>query len=237
MRSVQPTHPQTYKLINCIDIQIKYKLLTGVSCTVTSETGRFRTFEEYAPELILVGAVLYAVFVASEILVTYSGTSIPQDTTFASIGGNLVVLGLLGLYPALAKQRPYLSRAAAILALIAVISWSIIVVGDGILEPLGILSEPPGPLALTPIVGLVTLYSAYALLGIAVLLVDAHPRAIGVLLLVAAVSVPLVRLVLTGLPTFTANVVNLLVYIAIGVLLLTTDVPTEGVEPPADTPV
>lgn len=203
---------------------------------MASETGRFRTLEEHAPKLILVGAALYAVFVASEILVTYSGTSIPQDTTFASVGGNLVVLGLLGLYPALVKRRPYLSRAAAALAVIAVISWSIVVLGDGILEPLGILSGPPGPLALTPIVGLATLYSAYALLGITVLLVDAHPRAVGVLLLVAAVSVPLVRLVLAGLPNFTANVVNLLVYIAIGYILLTAGVPTDKVESPADTP-
>ncbi len=203
---------------------------------MASEAGRLRTLEEYAPELILVGAVLYAVFVASEILVTYSGTSIPQDTTFASVGGNLVVLGLLGLYPVLVERRPYLSRAAAVLAVIAVISWSIVVLGTGILKPLGILTETPGPLALTPLVGMATLYSAYALLGIAVLLVDVHPRAVGVLLLVAAVSVPLVRLVLTGLPNFAANVVNLLAYIGIGVVLLTADVPTDGVEPPADTP-
>ncbi|WP_276253065.1 hypothetical protein [Halomontanus rarus] len=203
---------------------------------MASETGRFRTLEVYAPELILVGAVLYAVFVASEILVTYSGTAIPQDTTFASVGGNLVVIGLLGFYPVLVERRPYLSRAAVILAVIAVIAWSIVVLGTGILKPLGILTEPPGPLALTPLVGMATLYSAYALLGIAVLLVDAHPRTVGVLLLVAAVSVPLVRLVLTGLPNFVANVVNLLAYIGIGVVLLTADVPTDGVEPLADTP-
>ncbi len=203
---------------------------------MASETGRFRTLEEYAPELILVGAVLYAVFVASEILVTYSGTSIPQDTTFASVGGNLVVLGLLGLYPVLVERRPYLSRTAAVLAVIAVIAWSIVVLGTGILKPLGMLTETPGPLALTPLVGMATLYAAYALLGTVVLLVDVHPRAIGVLLLVAAVSVPLVRLVLTGLPNFTANVVNLLAYIAIGVILLTAEAPTDVVEPPADTP-
>lgn len=203
---------------------------------MAAETGRLRTLEEYAPELILVGAVLYAVFVVSEILVTYSGTSIPQDTTFASVGGNLVVLGLLGLYPVLVRRRPYLSRAAAVLAVVAVISWSIVVLGTGILKPLGILTEPPGPLALTPIVGMVTLYSAYALLGIDVLLVDIHPRAVGVLLLVAAVSVPLVRLVLTGLPNFAANVVNLLAYIAIGVVLLNAEIPADGVEPPAETP-
>jgi hypothetical protein len=203
---------------------------------MASETSRFRTLEAYAPQLILVGAVLYAVFVASEILVTYSGTSIPQDTTFASVGGNLVVLGLLGLYPVLVERRPYLSRAAAVLAVIAVIAWSIVVLGTAFLEPLGIVTEPPDAVALLPLVGMATLYLAYALLGIAVLLVADPPRAIGVLLLVAAVSVPLVRVVLTGLPNFTANVVNLLAYIAIGVLLLTADVPTHGVEPPADTP-
>lgn len=203
---------------------------------MASETGRFRTLEEHAPELILVGAALYAVFVASEILVTYSGTSIPQDTTFASLATILIPLGLLGLYPGLAKRRPYLSRVSAVLIVIAALCWTILVVGAGILEPLGVLTEPPGPLALTPFVGMATLYIGYALFGITFLLADIHPKAVGGLLLVAAVSVPLVWFVLTGLPNFTANVVNLLVYVAIGYILLTTGAPTDGVEPPADTP-
>lgn len=203
---------------------------------MASETSRFSVLEAYAPQLILVGAVLYAVFVASEILVTYTGTAIPQDTTFASIGGNLVVLGLLGLYPVLAERRPYLARAAAVLAIIAVIAWSIVILGTAILEPFGIVTDPPDAVVLLPLVGMATLYSAYALLGIAVLLDDDHPRAIGVLLLVATVSVPLVRVLLTGLPNFTANVVNLLAYLAIGVILLTADGPTDDTQPPTDTP-
>ncbi len=201
-----------------------------------SETGTFSTLEEHVPKLFLVGAALYAVFVASEILATYSGTSIPQDTTFASAATVLIPLGLLGLYPALVERRPYLTRVAAVLVVVAAICWAIIVLGAGILEPTGVLTEPPGPLALAPLVGLATLYPAYALFGITVLLADVHPKAVGVLLLVAAVSVPLVRIVLTGVPSFIPNVVNLLAYIGVGVTLLTAGVPTDGVEPPADTP-
>lgn len=201
-----------------------------------SETGTFSTLEEHVPKLFLVGAALYAVFVASEILATYSGTSIPQDTTFASAATVLIPLGLLGLYPALVERRPYLTRVAAVLVVVAAICWAIIVLGAGILEPTGVLTEPPGPLVLAPLVGLATLYPAYALFGITVLLADVHPKAVGVLLLVAAVSVPLVRIVLTGVPSFIPNVVNLLAYIGVGVTLLTAGVPTDGVEPPADTP-
>jgi len=201
---------------------------------MASEPGRLRSLEANAPNLFLVGAALYAVFVASEILATYTGTSLPQAELFASVATVLVPLGLLGLYSVLAERRPYLSRAAAVLVVIAAVCWSIVVVGAGILEPTGVLTGPPGPLVLTPFVGMATLYLGYALFGISALLADVHPKAVGVLLLVAAVSVPLVRIVLTGLPSFVANVVNLAAYLGIGIVLLNTDVPTDGVETPTD---
>ena len=201
-----------------------------------SENGTLELLEAKSPTFFLVGGALYAVFVANQVLTTYTGTSYWFASTFAWASWILVPFGLLGAYPVLVERRPYLSRAAAVLAVTAVIAWSIVVLGTAILEPLGIVTEPPDAVALLPLVGMATLYTGYALLGIAVLLVDNHPRAIGVLLLVTAVSVPLVRVVLTGLPNFTANVVNLLAYIAIGVVLLTVDVPTHGVESPADTP-
>lgn len=198
-----------------------------------TDTTRFDWFEAKAPILFLVGAALYAVFVASEILATYNGTPIPQDTTFASAATVLIPLGLLGLYPALVERRPYLSRVAAVLAVIGAISWSIVFVGGGILEPTGILTEAPGPLALSPFVGMATTHLAFALFGITVLLVDIYPKAIGVFLLVAAVG-PFLLGLLTGLPSFVGNLVNLVMFLGIGVVLLTAGVPTAEVEPPAE---
>ena len=202
---------------------------------MASETGKLRTLETNISKLFLVGAALYAVFVASEILTTYKGTSIPQAETFASLATILIPLGLLGLYPVLVKRRPYLSRAAAVLIVIAALCWSILVVGAGILEPAGILTEPPGPLALTPFVGMTTLYLGYAVFGITVLLADAHPTVVGILLLVAAVVIPLFFTILSGLPLFIGNIVNLVAYLAIGFIFLTAGVPTDGAETSVET--
>jgi len=202
---------------------------------MASETGKLRTLEANVSKLFLVGAALYAVFVASEILTTYKGTSIPQAETFASLATILIPLGLLGLYPVLVKRRPYLSRAAAVLIVIATLCWSILVVGAGILEPAGILTEPPGPLALTPFVGMTTLYLGYAVFGITVLLADAHPTVVGILLLVAAVVIPLFFTILSGLPLFIGNIVNLVAYLAIGFIFLTAGVPTDGAETSVET--
>ncbi len=193
------------------------------------------TLERYMPHLFFAGAALYAVFVASEILVIYEGTAIPKATLFASAATVLIPLGLVGLHRSLVADRPDLSRVAAGLVVVAAICWSIIIVGDGILEPAGILTEPPGPLALTPFVGMATLYVGYLLFGATVLLADRHPRLLGVLLVIPGVSVPLVMLVLTGIPTYVPNVVNLLAYAAIGVVLYTADVPSRRVTSPADT--
>ncbi len=191
--------------------------------------------ERYMPHLFFAGAALYGVFVVSEILVTYQGTAIPKAMLFASAATVLIPLGLVGLHRSLVTERPWLSRIAAVLVVIAAICWSIIIVGDGILEPAGILTEPPGPLALTPLVGLATLYLGYVLFGAAVLLADRHPWRLGVLLVIPGISVPLVMLVLTGIPTYVPNVVNLFAYAAIGWVLFNAAVPARSVGSPAET--
>jgi hypothetical protein len=125
---------------------------------MVSESGTLESLEAKAPILFILGGVLYGIGTVGLIITTYTGTSFGMDTTFAALGKVLVPLGLLGLYPALVERRPYLSRAAAVVAVIPAACWSLAFVGGGILEPAGILDGAPGPLALAPFVGFIGLY-------------------------------------------------------------------------------
>jgi len=199
---------------------------------MAADGGKLAWLGENAAKLFLVGAALYAVFVANQVLTTYTGTSYWFASTFAWAAWILVPLGVLGLYPALVERRPYLSRAAAVVTVIPVLCSAIVFTGE-IVEAAGILSEAPGVLALTPFVGIVTFYVALALFGVTVLIADVHPKAVGVLMLVIASLFPLDRTVLSGLPGFVPNGVELVAILAIGLVLLTEGVPTDEARTPA----
>ena len=201
---------------------------------MAAETGKLELLEAKAPILFLLGGVLYGVGTIGLILTTYAGTSFLADTTFAAAGKVMVPLGLFGLYPALAERRPYLSRAAAAVAVIPLACWSLVLVAEVILKPTGIVTEAPGPLALIPFVGFVGLYLAFALFGISALLVDAHPRILVVLLLVYPAMFPLWMTVLSGVPDFVSGVFAVLIYSGIGLALWNADISTAEAEPAAD---
>lgn len=204
--------------------------------TMESETGRLSWFEANSGKLFLAGGALYAVFLANQIFTTYTGTSFQFAETFAWTATILFPLGLLGLYPDLVERRPYLSRAAAVVAVILAISSTIAAIGVGILRPTGILTEAPGLLALTPLVGIGTLYLSFGLFGTTALLADIHPKAVGILMVVTASVSPLFMTVLSELPQFIGNVINVVAYLGIGLILLSEGVPTFGADSPADTP-
>lgn len=201
---------------------------------MVSESGTLESLESKAPILFILGGVLYGIGTVGLIITTYTGTSFGMDTTFAALGKVLVPLGLLGLYPALVERRPYLSRAAAVVAVIPAACWSLAFVGGGILEPTGILDGAPGPLALAPFVGFIGLYVAFALFGIASLLADVHPRALAVLLLVYPAMFPLWMTVLSGVPDFVSGVYAVVIFAAIGVVLWNADVAGAEPEVPAE---
>lgn len=201
---------------------------------MVSESGTLESLESKAPILFILGGVLYGIGTVGLIITTYTGTSFGMDTTFAALGKVLVPLGLLGLYPALVERRPYLSRAAAVVAVIPAACWSLAFVGGGILEPAGILDGAPGPLALAPFVGFIGLYVAFALFGIASLLADVHPRALAVLLLVYPAMFPLWMTVLSGVPDFVSGVYAVVIFAAIGVVLWNADISGAESEIPAE---
>lgn len=197
---------------------------------MATEPTKFDVFESNAPVLFLLGGLLYGIGTLGLIYTTYTGTSVGVDTTFAALGKVLVPLGLLGLYPSLVTHRPYLSRAAAVVALIPAACWSLAFIGGGILEPAGIVSGAPGPLALAPFVGFIGLYVAFALFGIAALLAAVHPKSLVGLLLVYPAMFPLWMTVLSGVPDFLSGVFGVLIFAAIGMVLKNTDLPSTETE-------
>lgn len=201
---------------------------------MVSKTGTLESLETKAPLLFILGGVLYGIGTVGLIITTYTGTSVGMNTTFAALGKVLVPLGLLGLYPALVERQPYLTRAAAIVAVIPAACWSLAFVGGGILEPAGILDGAPGPLAIAPFVGFIGLYVAFALFGIAALLADVHPRTLAGLLLVYPAMFPLWMTVLSGVPDYVSGVYAVVIFGAIGVVLWTADVPAAEPEVAAE---
>lgn len=186
---------------------------------MASQTGRWELLEAKAPVLFLLGGLLYGVGTVGLILTTYTGTSFGVDTTFAALGKVLVPLGLLGLYPSLVTHRPYLSRAAAALAVIPIACWSLVFVGEVLLEPTGIVTEAPEPLAVAPFVGFIGLYLAFAIFGVTTLLVGHHSRILVGLLLVYPAMFPLWLTVLSGVPDFLSGVFAVGIYAGIGIVL------------------
>jgi hypothetical protein len=201
---------------------------------MASETSKLELLEAKAPELFLLGGVLYGIGTVGLILTTYTGTSFGANTTFAALGKVLVPLGLLGLYPSLVERRPYLSRAAAAVAIIPAACWSLAFVGGGILEPAGIIDGAPGPLAMAPFVGFIGLYVAFALFAIATLLADVHPKILVVLLLVYPAMFPLWMTVLSGVPDFVSGVYAVVIFSSIGVVLWNADIQTAKTEVTAE---
>lgn len=200
---------------------------------MASETGRLELLEAKSPILFLAGGALYAVLVINRILTTYTGTSFEPASTIAWVAWILVALGLIGVYPTLVDRRPYLSRAAAAVAVIPAVCSAIVAVGETI-KAAGIISEAPGLLGMAPFAAFITMYLVFALFGITVLLADVHPKSVGILMLVSAAGFPLFMTILSGLPGFIANGINLIVYLGIGIILLNTNVSTAEVEPAAD---
>lgn len=197
-----------------------------------SETGFLASLESKAPVLFLVGGILYAVFVANSILTTYTGTSIPPAITFAQIGKALVMLGVVGLFPALATERPSLARAGAAVAVVPAVGWAV-VGAVGVAEVAGLVGGHP-EVAILPFALLMTKNTAFVLFGVGVLVTGSHPKVVGALLLVWASLLPLWMTVLSGVPLFVGDVVGLLAPLGIGVALLKAGVPAARSETPAE---
>lgn len=139
--------------------------------------------EGRAPALFLVAGIAMIAFGTNTYLKTFVGTSyLVVQLVVAPAGFLTGVLGLFGLYPALADRAPRLARVAAGTALITTAGWVVIIV-NGIGGVLGVLSQPTGPLAVVPLVVIVTMILGFGLFGATVLHTESYPWLVGALLL------------------------------------------------------
>lgn len=199
---------------------------------MVSVTGYSESLEAKAPILFLLGGALYGVFVANSVFTTYTGTSFSEAIIFAQLGKAFIMVGTIGLFPALATERPYLARAAAVVAAIPAIGWAFVGV-VGIAETAGLISGHPDP-AFLAFALLMTKNLAFVLFGVTILLTNCHPKVVGALLLVWASLLPLWMTVLSGVPIFVGDIIGLLVTLGVGVALLKTDIPATRSETPAE---
>lgn len=199
---------------------------------MTDRHGALGWLEKRAPTLFLVAGGLAVVFGLNTALRTFVGTSYPvvQDVV-GPIGFFVGVVGLFGLYPALADRTPTLARIAAAVAVVPAVGYFAIVV-MGIGSTAGVLSYPTGPLAAIPIVVIVTMVLAFGLFGVTSLRAGTRSRVVGALLLVE--SAMFLLLILNVVPFVLTDIGHVIAYLGVGVTLRTEGVPTGSTEPTAD---
>lgn len=182
--------------------------------------------------LFLVAAVLLAVFAANTTLRTFAGTSYRLIQGLVGPAGFFVgVVGLFGLYPALAEENPRLARAAAVVAVLPFVGWFLVVLGT-IGEAAGVFGGMTGPFLAIPIGTIATTTLAFGLFGVAVLRAGVPSRAVGVFLLVPAVM--FVLLMTRTAPPFVIDIGHLVGHLGVALTLWTRDVPADRGEPAAD---
>lgn len=133
-----------------------------------------------AGAVVVVYAGLHGIEAATDMILE------PNPFEFGYVVG---FLGLLGLYPTLADENPWLARAGAVAAVIGMIGLSAFTVLH--LAELAGLVEPRGPdwfwvFIPLPLIGFVVGYLTF---GVASLRADVHTRTVGLLLLAPGIIV------------------------------------------------
>lgn len=136
-----------------------------------------------SPALFLIGGGLLVGHAAVRGLRAFTDVPPPPDA-FGPAGFLLVLVGLLGLYPALADSSPRLARALALLAVVPAVGYALILL-FGLGEMAGIV---PRFLEVVPEAAFLPVHQgsmvlAYGVAGLGVLRTDAYSRLVGVLLL------------------------------------------------------
>lgn len=119
--------------------------------------------------------------------ILYLNTNIPSPgwarSLTLAIAFGAALVGLFGFYPRLADSALRLSRAGVVAITLAAGSLLVAIIGD-LFGP----TSPPGVLKLLPVSILVFSTLGFLLFGLASLQTDVPSRTVGVLLLVAAIS-------------------------------------------------
>lgn len=203
---------------------------------MTDRSATLDALEGKAPALFLVAGMVMIVFAANTYLKTFAGTSYPVIQGVIAPSGFLVgVVGLFGLYPGLADRAPRLGRGAAGIALITTVGW-VTIVANGIGRTIGVLSQPTGPLAIVPLVVIVTMILGFGLFGATILYTGAYSWIVGALLVLE--SALFLVLILDLAPyLLLVDFGHISAYLGIGVTLWSTAVPSDSADPAPDSAV
>jgi hypothetical protein len=186
--------------------------------------------EARAPALFLVAGGLMMVFAVNTYLKTFTGTSYPVvQGVVAPVGFLVGVVGLFGLYAGVGDPAPALARAAVAVAAVAAVGWVVIVVASIVTQ-----GEPGGPLAVVPLVTIVSMSLAFALFGVTSIRSGDHSRVVGALLLGESA---MFLLVVAGVPGFLIDTGHVLAYLGIGIVLRGDPASSANTEPAPDSTV
>ena len=200
---------------------------------MVTRNGLLDALEGKAATLFLVAGGLAVVFAVNTALKTFAGTSYPVVQGLVGPTGFFVgVLGLFSLYPALADRTGTLARIAAAVAIVPAVGW-VAIIGTVIGEAAGVISQPSGPLAVIPIVVIITMSLAFGLFAVTTLRAGVYSWIIGALLLVEAAMFLVLILDLAPLLVL-IDVGHVLAYLGIGATLWSDGIPTERVDRATD---
>lgn len=150
-----------------------------------AHTVLYKSLQRWSSTLFLAAGVLFVGHAAVRGVEAFTTMPTPVDV-FGPTGYVVALLGLLGLYPALAKRTPRISRIAAVIAVILIPGW-VLVAGWNFGEAAGLL--PPQTTIVPGVFFFVLIVSTlllYLLFGVASLRAESHKRSLGILLLTPA---------------------------------------------------
>jgi hypothetical protein len=196
-------------------------------------TERWRSLEAWSPTLFLVAGVILVGYATVNGVSAFTDLTIEQD--IFEFGYVLGFLGLLGVYPRLADRSPKLARAGAVAALLGLIAF-IGVTLTNVGYAMGVLStERPAWYPVVIVFGVAGFVPGFLLFGVASLRTGAHPRIVGVLLLVPGIIIALMLVhIYAGLDSpvtvFVVSAGQAMSHLAIGTTLETASESTEQAE-------
>lgn len=149
---------------------------------VHSVNTRWDSVEQWSPTLFLIGGTLLVGHAAVQGIDAFTDLSPPPDV-FVTVGHLIALLGLVGLYPVLADRTSVTARAAAVVAVVPLVGWTVMT-SVKLLAVGGLVSSLtdtlPGPIIML-VVGSTIL--TYVLFGVATLRVGEGSRSVGLLVL------------------------------------------------------
>lgn len=202
---------------------------------MTGSDGLLETLERRRGTVFLVAGGLLVVFAVNTGARTFLGQSYPLVQSFVAPAGFLVgVVGLLGLYPALADRTPMLARAAGLLAGITAVYWLLIIAGS-VADVAGILADSEDALPVAFFVGVyVAMFLTYSVVGAVSLYGGVRSPVVGLLVLGPAAMFLL--LMTRAAPNFIIDAGHALFHLGIGAALVTGDATSDQAERAPDSP-